>query len=95
MPASSNSARISAGDGLRAGLSRLAGRPLAPQHLRREHPGLGEHAVGHRDTVNLVGVQLADDPRNENPCATSDVGSLRAPRSFSAAITSSCAGRYT
>jgi hypothetical protein len=54
----------------------LAGRPLAPLHLRREHPGLGEHAVGHGDTVNLAGVQLANDPSNENPCATSDVGYL-------------------
>ena len=46
------------------------------RHLRRAHPGLGKHAAGHVDTVDLVGVQLANDPGSENPCATSDVGHL-------------------
>ena len=33
----------------------VLGRAPAPLHLRRACPGLSEHAVGHVDTVDLVG----------------------------------------
>ena len=52
----------------------MLGRPLAPLHLRRARPGLGEHAVGHVDTVDLVGAQLFGNAVSENACAAGNIG---------------------